>query len=119
MRRVDRDLVADRDARHRGAEPGDHARCLVAGDQRLAHRERADPAVLEVVQVGAADAAGAELQLDVVRAELGRCFLLEAQVPGGVDAGGNRHGVLLRRSCARRHGAAFSVRRRHPRSSSR
>ena len=48
----------------------------------------ADAAVLVVVQVRAADAAGAQAQQHVVRAQRRRCLLLQAQVVRAVDEAG-------------------------------
>jgi hypothetical protein len=80
--RVDRDPVALLDPADVAAGLDHVARDLVAEDQGLAHREVADPPLAIVMQVGAADAAGAEPEPDLVRPERRRRALLEAQVPG-------------------------------------
>ena len=69
VRGIDGDAVTRLHARDLGADRLDHARGLVPRHQRLADHEGADAAVLPVVQVGAADAAGAQAQPHVVRAE--------------------------------------------------
>ena len=72
MRRADGDLVADLDARDAGADRGDDAGGLVPGNQRLAHDEAAVAALEVVMEVGAADAAGAEPQQHLAGAGLRR-----------------------------------------------
>src|SRR5207253_4742164 len=53
VRRADSDLVARLDARHAGAHGRDDRRCLVAGNQRLAHDEAAVSSLEVVMQIGA------------------------------------------------------------------
>ena len=68
----------------------------MAEDHRLAQPHGAEAAVVEVVQVGAADAAGLDRDLDLAGAGgLGRA-LLDAQILRGMDDDG-AHGPLLRR----------------------
>jgi hypothetical protein len=88
VRRVDRHLVAGLDAGDGAADALDHARHLVPRDQRLAHDEGADAAMLEVVQVRPADAAGAQAHLDLVRGQLD-------------GQGGARRAGRARRGCGR------------------
>jgi len=97
-RRVDRDPLAEPQVAPRGgpgaAQVDDLAGDLVAEDQRLDHLEAAGPAVQEVVQVGAADAAAAEAHPDLARGQRLLLDLLEAQVVGSVQDGCERHGFL-------------------------
>ena len=89
QRGVDRDTRADRDALHPGADLGDLAHELVAEGQRLLELERAAAAVQVVVQVRAADPAGAEPEPHPVgRHRAGRA-LLQAEVAGAVEDGGS------------------------------
>jgi hypothetical protein len=69
----------------------------VAEDHRLPDPHRAEAAVVEVVQIRAADAAGADADLDVARPEVrdGRRF--DPKVVRGVDDDGERHGADLSR----------------------
>jgi hypothetical protein len=85
MRRIDRDTHARRHTGDCAADACHRARRFVARNERLADRERADPAVLEVVQVRAADAGRAEPDLDLVGRQLGACCLFEPQVVRGMD----------------------------------
>ena len=94
--RRDGDAVADREALDAFPECDDPAGDLVAEDHRLAQPHGAEAAVVEVVQVGAADAAGLDRDLDLAGAGgLGRA-LLDAEILGGMDDDG-AHGPLLRR----------------------
>jgi hypothetical protein len=69
-----------------GARGFDHlAGDLVAEDQRLGHDEVAGPAVLEIVQVGAADAAGGNPHAHAAMAERLRRPLLDTQVARAVQ----------------------------------
>ena len=73
VRRRHRDLVADLHARDAGADaPRRRADASWPGNQRLAHDEAAVAALEIVVEVGAADAAGAEAQQHLARAGVGR-----------------------------------------------
>ena len=66
--RLHADAVADLERRDRGADLDHDAGRLVAEDHRLADDERADAAMGVVVDVGAADADGVQLDAHVVRA---------------------------------------------------
>ena len=68
---------------------------LVAEDHRLAHADRAEAAVVVVVQIGAADAAGLDGDLDLSGPGSLRLALLDAQVLGGMNDNGF-HGAILR-----------------------
>jgi hypothetical protein len=83
--RVDRDPVADLDAGHLSAGLDHLARHLVAEDQRLAHREIADPALEIVVQVRAADAAGAKAHPHLIGLQRCERPLLETKILGSVQ----------------------------------
>ena len=76
-------------------ERADGARHLMAEDHRLAHADRAEAAVVVVVQIGAADAAGLDGDLDLSRPGSLRLALLDAQVLGGMNDNGF-HGAILR-----------------------
>jgi hypothetical protein len=60
----------------------------VAEHERRAHDVVADPAVLVVVDIRAADADGADLDQHLARAGLGHRTLLDPDVPDGVQHGG-------------------------------
>ncbi len=108
MRWIDRDLLSGRDTRYLCADGIDHAGGLMARDQRFAHDERADPAVLEIVQVRSADAACAQAQQHVARPQLtggARGLVLQAQIARAVDDASQRNGVSsfgFRRALAQR-----------------
>ena len=70
------------------AERHDPARHLVAEDHRLAQPHGAEAAMVEVVQVGAADAPGLDRYLDFAGARCLGVALLDAQVLRGVDDDG-------------------------------
>jgi hypothetical protein len=57
----------------------------VAEDQRLAHHSGADAPVLVVVDVGAADADGADLHQDLAWSRLGHADVIDAQVADAVQ----------------------------------
>src|SRR6185437_10596868 len=101
MRGADRDLVADLDARHAFADRDDDGRRLVPGNKRLAHDEAAVPALVEIVQIGTADAAGAERQQHL--ASTGRRLVLR------LDAQ-----ILFCMNAARQHALAPSLSLRVP-----
>ena len=83
--RADRHAVADREARDAGADFLDHAGDLVAEHHRLLDADGAEAAVLVVVQVRAADAAGAHAHAGLAGADGGRLDGFDAKVAGGVD----------------------------------
>src|SRR5437763_9242369 len=62
VRRAYGDFVTGLDARDAGAHGRDDRGCLVAGNQWLPHDEAAVLALEVVMQIGATDSAGAELQ---------------------------------------------------------
>jgi hypothetical protein len=97
----------------RAADALDHARHLVPGDQRLAHREGADAGMLEVVQVRPADAAGAQAHLDLVRGQLDGQGGFDAQVARAMDAADKGHAgaLVLRRRGAPRGACQLAVNR--------
>jgi predicted secreted protein len=64
--RVHRDPHAGLDGRDLGADARHHAGDLVTEDHRLLQPHRAEAAVVIVVQVGAADAAGLDTDLHLV-----------------------------------------------------
>ncbi len=82
LARIDRDPVAGLDARDVAPDLDHLARDLVAEDQRLAQRKIADPALVVVVQVRAADAARPEPDAHLLRPERRLRPLLEPQVLG-------------------------------------
>ena len=88
---VDGHFVADGDAGDLGPDRRDFAGDLVAWDQRLADADRAEAAVLIIMKVGAADAAVADADVDVARAEGRVVDLADAEVAGAVDDGGAHH----------------------------
>lgn len=88
MRRTHRDLVAGLDARDAGTGRDDDSRRLVPGNQRLAHDETAVSSVLEIVEIGAADAARTEGEQHLSHARNRRLLRLDAQVFFRVNATG-------------------------------
>jgi hypothetical protein len=76
------------------ADAGDGAGDLVAEDHRLLQPHSAEAAVEIVVQVRAADAAGLDPHLDIVRAERRQRHGFDPQVFRCVQHGG-AHGILL------------------------
>ena len=88
-RRVDGDPAACQ-------RPGlDDARELVPDHERRGEPAVADPALLEPVQVGAADADGLHAHKALARARLGRRLVAEADVAGAVEAGDPHQRVRL------------------------
>ncbi len=75
-------------------DAGDHRRRLVPGNQRLAHDEVAVAALEVVVEIGAADAAGAEAQQHLAGADRRHFRVLDAQVFLCVDPA-SQHGASL------------------------
>src|SRR5262249_47859871 len=67
MRRAHRHLVADAHARDARTDAGDDRGGLMSGNQRLADDEVAVAALEVIVEIGAADATGAELQQHFAR----------------------------------------------------
>ena len=72
VRRAHRHLVADLDPGDAGADRGDGGRRLVARNQRLAHDEAAVAALVVIMDVRTADAAGAQPQQHLAGADVGR-----------------------------------------------
>src|SRR5882672_4920242 len=85
---IDRDPIARAHVRHLGADLHDLASRLVAEDHRLLDAHRAKAAMQVVVQVGPADAAGADADFHVTAAHGSNVRLLDPEVAGGVDDGG-------------------------------
>jgi hypothetical protein len=86
--RLERHAVADGVPARLLPERHDPAGGLVAEHERCAHDVVADPPVLVVVDVRAADADGADLDEHLARPGLGHRALLDPDVPGGVQHGG-------------------------------
>ena len=82
---ADGHTLADGEAGDAGTHRFDAARHLVAQHHRLLDAHGAEAAMLEVVQVRAADAACAHAHLQLMRLERRRVDLFNAQVAGGVD----------------------------------
>src|SRR6185295_8100967 len=78
--RVDGDTLAGLHARDLGADTRDRARDLMTEDHRLLQPHGAEAAVEIVVQVGAANAAGLDAHLDLVRAERRNRDMLDAKI---------------------------------------
>jgi hypothetical protein len=68
---LERHAIADRVAGHLLRHLDDHAGRFVAQDDSRANLVLTDPAVLVIVDVGAADTDGAQLDQQIVCAELG------------------------------------------------
>jgi hypothetical protein len=86
LRGADRDLVPGLDAGDALANLRDDSRSFVAGNQRLADNEAPVPALVVVVEVGPANASGAETNQHFARSD-GRLGLeIDAQVVLGVNA---------------------------------
>src|SRR5271168_1135865 len=83
--RVHRDPIADRDAASLGADGLDDARDLMAEHHRLAQPHDSEAAVIVIMQVRAADAAGGNAHERLRFADLGRGPFLDPQIPGGVS----------------------------------
>ena len=82
---VDGDAVARLHANDARPHGNNRPRHLMAEDHRLLQPHGAEAAMLEVVQVGAADAAAAHLDAQLARQRRRGFDLLDAQVVGGVD----------------------------------
>ena len=93
--RAHRHPLADGEAGDAGTEPGDPAADLVTEDHRLLDPHRAETAMLVIVQVGAADAAGFDRDLDLAGSGFGECGGLHAQVLGSVDDDGAHFRMVL------------------------
>jgi hypothetical protein len=78
--RIDRDGRAGLDPQNLGADGLDHPRDFVAKNHRLAEAHGSKPAVVEIVQVRAADAAEGDAHANVARAERRDSCLLDPQV---------------------------------------
>ena len=83
--RADGHALADGKTLHRRADGLDDTGHFVAQHHRLLDAHGAEAAMLEVVQVRTADAAGAHAHLQLVRQQFGCVDGLDAQVAGGVD----------------------------------
>jgi hypothetical protein len=95
MGRIDGDLHARRHRPHGIARAQHDARRLMTGDEGFADDEGPHAAMQEIVQVGSADARGAQPQLHLVRRQRRDFVRFQAQVARPVDATGQRHGDLL------------------------
>ena len=84
--RIDGDALAGLDAVDLRADAADRAGDLVAEDHRLLQPHGAEPAVEIVVQVRAADAAGLDAHLDVVRAHRGQRRRIRSAGPWAHEA---------------------------------
>ncbi len=82
---ADGDAFADREARDGAADFLDHARHFMAQHHGLLHANGAEAALLEVVQVGAADAAKAHANAQLPGKHFRRGHVFDAQIAGGVD----------------------------------
>jgi hypothetical protein len=82
--RADGHALAGREAGHGAAHRLDAACDLVAQHHRLLDAHRAEAAVLEVMQVRTADAAGAHAHLQLVWLEWRRVDFFDPQVAGGM-----------------------------------
>ena len=80
MRRAYGDFVTGLDARDAGAHGRDDRGCLVAGKQWLPHDEAAVLALEVVMQIGATDSAGAELQQHFARTRFRHVRMFDAQI---------------------------------------
>src|SRR5829696_10053718 len=92
--RIDRDLVARPHPIDERADGGNGAGDLVAENHRLLDPDRAEAAVLVIVQIRAADAADGDAHLDVLRPERRHLGRFEPQVAGRMDDDGERHDGL-------------------------
>ncbi len=81
---VDGDAVADRDAPRVRADGLDDAGDLMAEHHRLAQPHEPEAAVVVIMQIGAANAAGGDAHANVVGAEFGDVDVLDPQILGGV-----------------------------------
>ena len=94
---IDADPLPHRHAGDLRSRLGDLAGEFVPGHQGLADHEVADPAVEEIVEVGAADPAGTDPDADLAGSERQVGALLEPQILGGMKDTGT-HGVISLRS---------------------
>ena len=94
--RVDRDDVAGANRRHAGTHGSHRSGDLVAEDHRLLQANSAEAAMVIVVEVGAADAAGADGDLDLAVAERFLLPLVDPQIVLAVNAD-RLHSILLQR----------------------
>jgi hypothetical protein len=94
MRRAHRDPVSDLDPGNAGADPRDDTRGFMAWNEGLAHNEAPVAALEIIVQVGAADATGAESNQYLPRRNRRFVGGFNAQVFLGVNATGH-HGLPL------------------------
>jgi hypothetical protein len=79
--RVDCDVVADLDSRHIGSDFHDGSGDLVTQDHRFLEPDRAEPAVLVVMQIGSTDSACRQRDLDLASTRTGRrCERFDPQV---------------------------------------
>ena len=104
LARVDRHAVAGTDAGDLVADLDDLAGDFMAEDHRLAQANRAEAAMQVVMEVGTADAAGADADLDVLRADLGNLGLFDPQIARGMDDGGSHRFSPCSRRFTRRLG---------------
>ena len=86
--RADRDPVARLHPRHGSANLLDGGGHLMAKDHRLAQAHNAKTAVVEVMEIGAADASEANPHQNFVGADLGRGHLFDPQVLRGIGDDG-------------------------------
>jgi len=106
--RMHHDAVASLDAGDVGTDPVDHARDLVPERHRFRARP-CEPAVRDVTEIGAADAAGRNAHDDVARSGCGRRDVVDAHVVRAV------HPDLAHyfQPCFSANGCACRVRPRH------
>ena len=86
--RVDRDALADGERRHARAQRMHDARHLMPEHHRLFEADDAETAVIVIMQIGAADAAGADADQHFARLGYGHWHRVDAQIFGGVKDGG-------------------------------
>src|SRR6266702_3252104 len=82
---IHRHAVAGANAGDLLAHFHDFAGDFMAEDHRLPQANRTEAAMLIVMEVGAADAAGANADLDVLRPDGGDLSLLDSQIARGMD----------------------------------
>ena len=92
----DGDPLADAGGVHGASDGGDPSGEFVAEDQRVVHDVVADPAVLVVVDVAAADADGGDLHQDLVRVELRDGQGFHGHVALALQDGGAHRGRYFR-----------------------
>jgi hypothetical protein len=95
-RRIDRDAIARGHARDAGTDCGHDARGLVAGCERFADHEVADPAMQVVVQIGAADAGSPQLDQHLAGSRFRHGRFDDAQIVGAVNLAFEHCEPLLR-----------------------